>query len=134
LLDNYVKELSINCDNKIELNEKINYDGQIGYKIVNIYRSDDALLGQVEFCNDICINLENDKMAKIHVCMIGLFKTDKDEDEEVFKEMLKYNGAPTLSHLTRAHINAVTAISGMPPVITPMINFMEFFKDSNKIE
>lgn len=49
--------------------------------------------------------------------------------------MLKINGATTLSHFTRTYVQAVTSLSGMPTIITPMMNFVEFFKnEEDKID
>lgn len=63
--------------------------------------------------------------------MGGLFKYSDKNQKEKFEEMLKINGATTLSHLIRAYIHTNTAISGMPNIITPMINFVEFFNEKN---
>jgi len=47
-----------------------------------------------------------------------------------FEKLLKYNGTPILSHLTRAYIQSATSLSGMAPIIMPLINFNEFFKNA----
>ena len=38
------------------------------------------------------------------------------------------DGATTLSHLCRAYINSSTALSGMPAITIPLIDFNEFFE------
>ena len=47
--------------------------------------------------------------------------------------MLKLNGATTLSHFIRTYVYSVTGLSGMPQISTPMVNFMEFFKNAEEI-
>ena len=61
---------------------------------------------------------------------MGYFKEYGNIEENTFKEMLKINGATTLSHLCRAYINSATALSGMPPITIPLINFCEFFENA----
>lgn len=58
--------------------------------------------------------------------MGALFQGDL-EIEKDFEKMLKLNGATTLSHLMRAYVASNTALSGMPTIMVPMVNFGEFF-------
>ena len=60
--------------------------------------------------------------------MQALFSGNKEIEKEKFEEMLKYNGASTLSQIIRAYIITNTSLSGMPTINLPMINFVEFFK------
>ena len=39
------------------------------------------------------------------------------------EEMLKLNGATTLSHLTRSYIYTVTGLSGITNIVTPMVDY-----------
>ena len=66
--------------------------------------------------------------------MVGIFGGEKNDNfsKENFEEMLKINGASTLSHLMRAYIYTMTGLSGMPQINTPMINFIEFFKNAQE--
>lgn len=74
------------------------------------------------------------KLAKIDVSMMGLFSGDESLSKEDFERMLKINGCTTLSHLTRAYVHATTSLSNMPTILTPMTNFVEFFKNKNEEE
>ncbi len=68
--------------------------------------------------------------------MIGLFigTKAKDYDKHKFEEMLKINGATTLSHLIRAYVYTTTGLSGMPQISTPMMNFVKFFKEAKEVK
>ena len=55
-----------------------------------------------------------------------------DKIEKDFENMLKINGATTLSHLMRAYVATNTSLSGMQTIMLPLINFVEFFKESKK--
>ena len=132
MLDSFVKEFSINTLKKIDNKENLNIQGQLGFRIINIIEEENEFKGQIELINDIKIMLENDELAVIHIAMQGLFSGEKNQNNnrEKFEDMLKINGATTLSHLIRAYVYTTTGLSGMPQITTPMINFVEFFKNA----
>lgn len=129
MLDSYVKEYSLKTTCKLTNDMDMNINGQIGFGIIKIVEDDDGLIGEIEVTNNLDIMVEENCKAKIKIVMGGLFKYTNKNQKEKFEEMLKINGATTLSHLIRAYIHTNTAISGMPNIITPMINFVEFFNE-----
>ena len=129
MLDSYVKEYNFKTNGKLSENEKsINIVGNVGFRIVNISENNNSLIGEIELTNKLNILLEKEIKAEIKITMGGLFKYNDKKEREKFENMLKINGATTLSHFIRTYIHANTAMSGMTPIITPMINFVEFFK------
>ena len=52
LLDNYVKNYSLDLKRKIQNNEDVEVNGQISFGIVNITK-EDSLIGEVELANEI---------------------------------------------------------------------------------
>ncbi len=135
LMDNYISEFSLNVFNKIKPNINLGINANIGFRIVNINEKD--LIGQIELKYDIDvidndITTENNKVAKINITMNALFKGSGGIEIEKFEDMLRLNGATTLSHLCRAYINTTTALSGMPAITMPLINFHEFFKNAKE--
>ena len=127
LLDNYIKKYSMEVNRKIQNNEEIEIDGQIGFGIVKITKTDE-LIGEIELTNEIVLKANNEEIGTITIAMGALFKGDLGIEED-FEKMLRLNGATTLSHLMRAYIASNTALSGMPTIMIPMINFVEFFKN-----
>lgn len=135
MLDSYVKEYSLKVLEKIEQNSDININGKLAFGIINIREENDCLIGEIELANDLEIIIDEEKKAEIRIVMGGLFKYSEVNEKEKFEKMLKINGTTTLAHLIRTYIHTNTAISGMPTIITPMINFVEFFKEQeNKIK
>lgn len=131
LMDNYISDFSLKVFNKIN-NKDLGINVNIAFRIVNINEKD--LIGQVELKYDVDITDENNtNVAKILIVMNALFQGTGNIEKENFEQMLKINGATTLSHLCRAYINSVTAQSGMPVITMPLINFHEFFKNA-KVE
>lgn len=128
LIDNYISEFSLNVFNKIENDKELEINANIGFGIVNIDEKD--MIGQIELKYDIDITKNSDKVANIVITMNALFKSNNEISKEKFEQMLKINGATTLSHLCRAYINATTSLSGMPAITMPLINFYEFFNKS----
>ena len=131
LLDNYVKEYSIELKRKIQNTEEIEINGKIGFGILNVTKKE-KLIGEIELTNEIDLIINEDTVGKINIVMGALFEGTL-EIEEQFEEMLKLNGATTLSNLMRAYVASNTALSGMPTIILPLINFVDFFK-KDKIE
>ena len=130
LMDNYISEFSLNVFKKINNDKDLEINANVGFRIVNIDEKD--LIGQIELKYDIDITDNEEKVSQITIIMNGLFKGSGDIDKEKFEQMLKINGSTTLSHLSRAYINSTTALSGMPPITMPLINFYEFFKNAKE--
>ncbi len=136
LHDSFVKEFYMNTVKKIESKENLNVIGQLGFRINNIREEKEQYVGQIELTNDLKITLKDEECANIHISMIGLFigTKAKDYDKHKFEEMLKINGATTLSHLIRAYVYTTTGLSGMPQISTPMMNFVKFFKEAKEVK
>ena len=134
LQDSYVKDFMIHNIKRINNSEEFEVSGQIGFGIKKIDEDKFKYISQIELINDIKVEKNKEEYANIHISMIGLFTATKSKElnKEKFIEMLKLNGATTLSHLIRSYIYAITGLSGMPQITTTMSNFIEFFKESQK--
>lgn len=128
LLDNYVKKYSLELKRKIQNTEDVEVNGQISFGIVNITK-EDSLIGEVELANEIDLVVKGEHVGKIHIVIGALFEGEL-EIEKDFEKMLQINGATTLSHIMRTYIITNTALSGMPTITLPLINFVEFFKNA----
>lgn len=135
LQDSYVKDFDIHTIKKIDGRDNLNIEGQVGFRVLNIREDKESFVGEIELINDLKLSVKDEEYANIHIVMCGLFLGTRTEeyDKNKFEEMLKLNGATTLSHLIRAYIYSVTGLSGMPQINTPMINFVEFFKNAKEI-
>ncbi len=127
LLDSYIKKYSMEVNRKIQNNEEIEIDGQMGFGIVQITKTEE-LIGEIELTNKIILKINNKEVGTINIVMGALFNGTLDIEED-FEKMLKLNGATTLSNLMRAYVASNTALSGMPTIMVPMINFVEFFNN-----
>ena len=132
MLDSYVKEYTLKTNCKLSESMNINANGEVQFRIVNITEKDEGLIGEIELINNLDLIVEEEIKAQIKIVMGGLFKYTIKEEKERFENMLKINGATTVSNFIRTYIHTTTSMSGMPPIITPMINFVEFFKEENR--
>lgn len=130
MLDSYVKEYNLNTNSKIAKDTNINANGEVQFRIVNITEKNNMLIGEIELINKLDLFVEDEMKGQIKIVMGGLFSYDDINKKEDFEEMLKINGSTTLSNFIRTYIYTNTSISGMPAIITPMINFVEFFKEN----
>lgn len=132
LLDHYISEFTLNIFERIAVDKKLEIDANISFQIVNLNEED--LIGQIELGYEIDIIDNERKVGKITITMNALFIAEGNIKKEEFERMLQINGATTLSHLSRAYINSATALSGMPTITMPLINFYEFFENAVKEE
>lgn len=128
LMDSYISQFSLNAFDKITSDKELEINANVGFGIVDIKEKEK--IGQVELKYDIDITNKEKVVTKIIIVMKALFKGDDKTDKAIFEQMLKVNGATTLSHLCRAYINATTSLSGMPTITMPLINFYEFFENA----
>lgn len=132
MLDSYVKEYSMILQNKIDSSANVTYEANLAFAINYISKEENNYVGQIEMKNDMNLQVNKENIGKIHIVMQGIFVGDIKLTREEFEEMLKLNGATTLSHLIRAYIHTNTSLSNMPIIDTAMINFVDFFKDNEK--
>lgn len=128
LIDNYISEFSLTVFNKIQNNSDLEIEANVGFRIININEKD--MIGQIELKYDVDIVDEVKNVGKIILIMNALFKGEESLKKEQFEEKLKIDGATIVSHLCRAYINSATALSGMPTINMPLINFNQFFEEA----
>ena len=58
LLDSYIKKYSMEVNRKIQNNEEIEIDGQMGFGIVQITKTEE-LIGEIELTNKIILKINN---------------------------------------------------------------------------
>lgn len=132
LLDNYVKRYVMEVERRIAENADIEINGKVSFQLINIEETEEELIGEIELDNTIELVENNEIQGRIEIQMGALFSAEKGIEKKEFEEMLKINGATTLSHLTRAYIATNTVLSSMPKIMMPLINFIEFFEQQEK--
>ena len=134
LQDSFVKDFNIHVLEKFDKQSELNIAGQLGFRVINIRKEKENYIGEIELINDLKISLQKKEKATIHISMIGLFVESGKTTKDKFEQMLKVNGATTISHLIRAYVYSATGLAGIPQITTPMMNFVEFFENAKKEE
>lgn len=112
---------------------KIDFD--MDYEVIKCDVVDESYYGIIDFIVNLTGNIEDGEMFKIHLKMRGNFIGSKNNlDIDKFTEMLEVNGTATLSQISRAYLTSVTSLSGIPPIILPMVNIyaMKKYKEGKK--
>lgn len=126
MVDKYVKEYNFIVNRKILPNENLKFEGKLDYRQMKPEEKEDNIVVGIELQSSINICDENKvELGKIKLCMRGTFIFNKEITEEEMKKRLSINGAAVLYQEMRAFITANTALSSVPNVILPMVNFVE---------
>lgn len=126
MIDKYVKEYNFIVNRKILPNENLKFEGKLDYRQMKPEEKEDNIVVGIELQSSINICDENKvELGRIKLCMRGTFIFNKEITEEEMKKRLSINGAAVLYQEMRAFITANTALSSIPNVILPMVNFVE---------
>ena len=126
MVDKYVKEYNFIVNRKILPNENLKFEGKLDYRQMKPEEKEDNIVVGIELQSSINICDENKvELGRIKLCMRGTFIFNKEITEEEMKKRLSINGAAVLYQEMRAFITANTALSSVPNVILPMVNFVE---------
>lgn len=125
MIDRYVKDYNFNIKRKIMPSENIKYDGKLDYKQMKPEKIENNIVVGIELQSYLTITDDKEEIGNINLCMRGTFVFDKGISDEEIKRRLSINGATVLYQEMRTYIIANTALSGIPNVILPMVNFTE---------
>lgn len=123
LVHSYVTNFSISINDKIENEHQVELEGQVEFKILDITCIEDKCCAVIELGNSIELKNIGKTIGNIDITMRGFFEGYNCNSKEEFEEMLKLNGATTLSHLIRSYIYTVTGLSGITNIVTPMVDY-----------
>lgn len=123
LVHSYVTNFSISINDKIENEHQVELEGQVEFKILDITCIEDKCCAVIELGNSIELKNIGKTIGNIDIIMRGFFEGYNCNSKEEFEEMLKLNGATTLSHLIRSYIYTVTGLSGITNIVTPMVDY-----------
>lgn len=132
IIDNLVREFSIKNIDKIQNVKEMQVTSKIGFKIVKIEKKEKSYIAQISLINDLSLVVKEQEIATIHIKMDGLFTGNLLLSKEELEEELKLKGAPILYQFIQTYIHMVTGISGMPNIVTPIIDFSKFFHKQEK--
>ncbi len=130
LIDNYISEFSLNVFDKIRNDTELEVAVEVEFRMTEV--DEKKMIGQIELRYNVDILEKEEKKAKIIMTINALFNFLDNIDKKAFEEILKIDGSTVISHICRSYIASVTAQSGMPTIIMPLIDFNEFFKEAKQ--
>lgn len=102
------------------------------YNIKDIQQNNNSSYGLIDYTVIVKATIKKKVLYKIKLIMEGAFSSET-LDENTFKDMIEINGLITLSQISRAYIQSVTAQSGFKePVRVPMINVMKLIEQKKQ--
>lgn len=130
LIDNYISEFSLNVFDKIRNDTELEVAVEVEFRMTEV--DEKKMIGQIELRYNVDILEKGEKKAKIIMTINALFNFLDNIDKKAFEGILKIDGSTVISHICRSYIASVTAQSGMPTIIMPLIDFNEFFKEAKQ--
>lgn len=134
MIDNYITKYEFKVNRKITSNESISVDINLTYKILEPQEYDNYILVGIELRDELTLRNKqnNNDLGKIDVIIYGIFKFNKDIEQEEIQKLLKINGVSILYQQLRAYISTNTALSQSVPTINlPIMNFANADKEDN---
>ncbi|MCI8965424.1 MAG: hypothetical protein HFJ43_03635 [Clostridia bacterium] len=132
MIDNFVRKYTLDLSNRMPSTEVAKYNANVGFSIKKIVDgNNNDYIGQIMLSNKLDITSER-TTGVLYIEMEGLFSGSKSWKKDEFEKKLKIEGATILNHYMRTYIHAVTSLSSMPTINTPVIDFEEFFDNADK--
>lgn len=127
-------DISFHNESLCEIEDGCKKDIDLDYGNIIISESQKPLLGSVTL--DINVNVANEENhpAKLKYSIMGVFSTTESDKVVDFEQMIKINGLATLYSIARAHIIAISSLTGIGPINIPMINVYEFVRCKNVVK
>ena len=66
------------------------------------------------------------------VCVIGIFETDNDIDDQLKEDLAEINSVAILFPYVRALVSNYTALANVSPLILPPINVIKYMEEKKK--
>ena len=132
-LDSYIRNSNIEIYVREDRNSKLEMNIEVNISEIKKNDENKELSAELRLRNLVEIfDKENEQLlTKIDVEMAGVF-SGKNMNEEDFSKFMKYSGTPILSQAIRAYIMSISSLSGIRTIRLPLINYVEFFKNSDK--
>lgn len=91
-----------------------------------------------KFILKLNLNLFDNKVNKedapffMRVCVIGIFETDNDIDDQLKEDLAEINSVAILFPYVRALVSNYTALANVSPLILPPINVIKYMEEKKK--
>lgn len=128
LVGTTVKEISVE-NNIVNVQKEAKRSFGLNINEPSFENIDEGLFSQMAIDFEVEIEQAEDRNFKLELSLEGAFLSEKNTEEEDFKQLVIINGAAALISIARGKIESITSnIFDSGKVVIPFVNVIDYYK------
>ena len=128
LVGTTIKEISVE-NNIVNVQKEAKRSFGLNINEPSFENIDEGLFSQMAIDFEVEIEQAEDRNFKLELSLEGAFLSEKNTEEEDFKQLVIINGAADLSSIARGKIESITSnIFDSGKVVIPFVNVIDYYK------
>lgn len=128
LVGTTIKEISVE-NNIVNVQKEAKRSFGLNINEPSFENIDEGLFSQMAIDFEIEIEQAEDRNFKLELSLEGAFLSEKNTEEEDFKQLVIINGAAALISIARGKIESITSnIFDSGKVVIPFVNVIDYYK------
>ena len=128
LVGTTIKEISVE-NNIVNIQKEANRSFGLNINEPSFENIDEGLFSQMAIDFEVEIEQTEDRNFKLELSLEGAFLSEKNTEEEDFKQLVIINGAAALISIARGKIESITSnIFDSGKVVIPFVNVIDYYK------
>jgi len=128
LVGTTIKEISVE-NNIVNVQKEAKRSFGLNINEPSFENIDEGLFSQMAIDFEVEIEQAEDRNLKLELSLEGAFLSEKNTEEEDFKQLVIINGAAALISIARGKIESITSnIFDSGKVVIPFVNVIDYYK------
>ena len=128
LVGTTIKEISVE-NNIVNVQKEAKRSFGLNINEPSFENIDEGLVSQMAIDFEVEIEQTEDRNFKLELSLEGAFLSEKNTEEEDFKQLVIINGAAALISIARGKIESITSnIFDSGKVVIPFVNVIDYYK------
>ena len=128
LVGTTIKEISVE-NNIVNVQKEAKRSFGLNINDPSFENIDEGLFSQMAIDFEVEIEQAEDRNFKLELSLEGAFLSEKNTEEEDFKQLVIINGAAALISIARGKIESITSnIFDSGKVVIPFVNVIDYYK------
>lgn len=128
LVGTTIKEISVE-NNIVNVQKEAKRSFGLNINEPSFENIDEGLFSQMAIDFEVEIEQAEDRNFKLELSLEGAFLSEKNTEEEDFKQLVIINGAAALISIARGKIESITSnICDSGKVVIPFVNVIDYYK------
>ena len=128
LVGTTIKEISVE-NNIVNVQKEAKRSFGLNISEPSFENIDEGLFSQMAIDFEVEIEQAEDRNFKLELSLEGAFLSEKNTEEEDFKQLVIINGAAALISIARGKIESITSnIFDSGKVVIPFVNVIDYYK------